>query len=574
MNTDLERFEKWNRFQEMPNKLVNELQFIANDSKEIEERFYQYLSFGTGGMRGILGAGTNRMNQFTIRRVAQGLAVYINAVGAQAKKQGVVIAYDTRHFSKQFAEETARVLGLHGITSYVFEESRPTPELSFAVRHLRAVAGVVITASHNPKQYNGFKVYGEDGGQLTPEAANEITHYMAEIEDELFIGVANLDFLIDEGVCQLILSEIDCAYQEKLLALREHRHVLDELKVVYSPLHGSGLVPMKEGLKAFGCRDVWIVAEQAIQDPDFPTVNYPNPEEREAFQLAIELGEKHGADLLLATDPDADRLGIAVKAADGFQLLTGNQLGALLLKYLLDSKTSTNTLPENAVVLKTIVTSELGCAVAASYGVATIDTLTGFKYIAEKIEQFNQSEEYQFLFGYEESYGYLIGDFVRDKDAVQTALITAEMAGYYKKQGLSLNDALDALYKVFGYYKESLQSITLEGKTGQEKIAEIMRAFREHPPKSIAGRTIIASEDYEAQLSRLADGTQFALTLPKENVLKYKLEDESWICIRPSGTEPKCKFYFGVVRKEEKEAQRVLEMIEREIMKWVRDVLS
>ncbi|WP_050804661.1 phospho-sugar mutase [Sporosarcina newyorkensis] len=554
--------------------LQNEIQSIEDSETEKEERFYQFLSFGTGGMRGILGVGTNRMNKFTVRRVAEGLALYIVSLGEQAKKQGVVIAYDTRHFSREFAEETAKVLGKYRVHSYVFKESRPTPELSFAIRHLQAIGGVVITASHNPKQYNGFKVYGEDGGQLTPEAASKITHFMEQIEDELLIDVVELDTLHKQGIYHLILSEIDLAYQEKLLSLRENKGVLDELKVVYSPLHGSGLIPIKEGLHAFGCKDVLVVKEQAIQDADFPTVDYPNPEEKDAFKLAIQLGEDHDADLLLATDPDADRLGIAVKTAEGFQLLTGNQLGALLLNYMLVSKKAKGILPQTGVVLKTIVTSELGRVVAGKYGMATVDTLTGFKYIAEKIEEYDQSGEFHFLFGYEESYGYLIGDFVRDKDAVQTALVTAEMAGYYKSQGLSLYDALSCLYQEFGFYKESLQSITLEGKAGQDKISEIMKDFRQNPPLTIAGLTVTVTEDYESGISQVENGTLANLMLPKENVLKFKLEDKSWICIRPSGTEPKCKLYFGVVRYEEEEAIGLLKLMEEEVMGKVEKVLS
>ncbi|AXI01238.1 phospho-sugar mutase [Sporosarcina sp. PTS2304] len=558
----------------MPENLQLDLQAIANDSKEIEERFYQYLSFGTGGMRGILGAGTNRMNVFTIRRVAEGLALYFASIGEDAKKRGVAIAYDTRHFSREFAEETAKVLGKHGIVTYVFDESRPTPELSFAVRHLGAFAGVVITASHNPKQYNGFKVYGADGGQLTPDAARTITNYMKEIADELLLEATDLDSLIEQGICRFVLTEIDRAYQEKLLSLREHTNVLEELKVVYSPLHGSGLKPMQDGLKAFGCHNVWIVEEQAIQDGSFPTVAYPNPEEREAFQLAIALGEKKDADLLMATDPDADRLGIAVKTNAGYELLTGNQLGALLLHYLLESKQSKHTLPENGVLLKTIVTSELGRAIAVKYGVETVDTLTGFKYIAEKIEEYDQTKEHTFLFGYEESYGYLIGDFVRDKDAVQTALVTAEMAGYYKKRGLSLREALEQLYREFGYYKEALQSITLEGKSGQEKIMSVLSNFRTHPPSSIAGVAVTTVEDYETGISYDASGRKSKLRLPKENVLKWLLEDGSWVCVRPSGTEPKCKFYFGVVRKDAVEAQNVLDSLQFDLIEKVENLLD
>ncbi|MBB4823666.1 phosphoglucomutase [Sporosarcina luteola] len=566
MSNYLTVYKEWATSNMMLPHLQEELSIIRDDQKEIEERFYQYVTFGTGGMRGLLGVGTNRINIFTIRRVAEGLALYIQSVGEEAVRRGVVIAYDTRHFSKEFAIETAKVLGGYGIRSYVFEESRPTPELSFAVRYYKAFAGVVITASHNPKEYNGFKVYGEDGGQLTPTAASEITRFMDNRESLFSIKLAEVSELLQSGTMTYVLSELDSAYYKHLLTLQETEQTDNDLKIVFTPLHGAGLVPVVEGLKAYGYRHVFMVNEQAIQDPDFPTVLYPNPEEREAFQLAIELGERNDADLLIATDPDADRLGIAVRTNIGYQLISGNQLGALLLHYILNEKHKKGTLPNNGVVLKSIVTSEMGRAIAASFGVSTIDTLTGFKYISEKIEEFHVSGEFKFLFGYEESYGYLIGDFVRDKDAVQAALLTAEMAGHYHKQGISLYEKLIELYNQFGYYKESLQSITLIGIEGKEKIANIMATFRDAPPTVIAGSQVIAVEDYLTGITRKVDGQSSQLNLPKENVIKLVLEDGSWICIRPSGTEPKCKFYFAVCRDSERESTQLLAELEKEIM--------
>ncbi len=564
-------FERWMRESSMPCELQRELEFIMRTNEEIEDRFYQYLSFGTGGMRGLLGAGTNRMNVYTIRRVAEGLAQQIIASGEDAMRRGVAIAYDTRHYSVEFALEIAKTIGKHGIRVFLFKESRPTPELSFAMRHLNAFAGVVITASHNPAQYNGFKVYGEDGGQLPPDAADGIVQHMDEIEDLFAIQTANEEALLQNGILTYILEEIDEAYQECLLTLREDLEVIEaygkDMSIVYTPIHGSGLVPVTEGLRNFGFNNVHVVSEQAIQDSRFPTVVYPNPEEHNAFELAIRLGQERSTDLLLATDPDADRLGVAVKNRDGeYELLTGNQLGALILHYLLMQKKRRATLPENGVVMKTIVTSEFGRAVAAKFGIPTIDTLTGFKFISEKIEEFEKSGVYQFLFGYEESYGFLIGTFARDKDAVQAALVTAEMAAYYKSIGKTMYDGLMNLYDELGHYREALESLTLTGKDGQEKIAGIMKELRNNPALSIAGVAVCAIEDYKAGTRRFGDGTIEKLTLPKANVLKFLLEDGSWVCVRPSGTEPKCKFYFGVRKGTADEAEMSLKALSKDVM--------
>ncbi len=539
----------------------DELSKMINNKQAIEDHFYQIVPFGTGGMRGKLGAGTNRINIHTIRLVAEGLARQIECQGEIAKLSGVVIAYDTRHFSKEFAYETAGVLAVHGIKCYVFSESRPTPELSFAIRYLSAYAGVVITASHNPKEYNGFKVYGQDGAQLTPQFADEVFEHMRSVEDIFKIHSLTKDDLFISGYCIEVLEKLDDAYNAALKTLVQ-ANIKKDINLVYTPLHGAGLVPTKRALIEAGFTNVHIVNEQAIQDGDFPTVLYPNPEETLAFELAITLGKSVGAEIILATDPDADRLGVAIFNGEHYQLLTGNQLGALLLNYILSTKQQAGTLPLNGAMLKTIVTSELGTAIADSFNIQTINTLTGFKYIAEKIEEFETTGEYSFLFGYEESYGYLAGSFVRDKDAVQIALLTAEMAFYYKEQNLSLLDVLNALYQQHGYYQEKLLSFTYEGIEGQKQIANIMEHFRNKSSIEIAGIIVIAKEDYKVGFKYLANGEKKLLSLPKTDVLKYRLKDDSWICLRPSGTEPKCKIYIGVRKDSETEAFNALTNIE------------
>lgn len=521
-----------------------ELQEIIVEA-EVVDRFYQIVPFGTGGMRGLLGAGTNRMNIHTIRLVAEGLARQIEAQGDMAKVRGVVIAYDTRHYSQEFAYETAGVLAAHGIQSYVFRESRPTPQLSFAVRYLSAIAGVVITASHNPKQYNGFKVYGEDGAQLTPEFADDIVDYMNEVEDIFLIRSLPKEQLLETGFCTEILEKLDDAYAQALTSLQMHNNLQKDITIVYTPLHGAGVVPTLRGFQDWGFSNVHVVKEQAMQNGDFPTVTYPNPEEKAAFEMAIALGNELDADILLATDPDADRLGVAVRHNNHYKLLTGNQLGALLLHYILKGRYEKGTLPTNAAMVKTIVTSELGTAIANKFSVETINTLTGFKFIAEKIAEWEQTKQYEFLFGYEESYGYLAGDFVRDKDAVQIALLTAEMAAYYKNQGVTLLDVLNGLYEELGCYKEALISLTFEGLEGQQKIASIMESFRHNPLQQLAQINVLKVEDYSAGNIN---------GLPKADVIKLLLKDGSWVCIRPSGTEPKCKLYFGVCCTNEYES--------------------
>ncbi|RQW73550.1 phospho-sugar mutase [Lysinibacillus composti] len=558
-------FEKW-QSHDLPTYLQDELNAIADHDKEIEDRFYQYVSFGTGGMRRLLGAGTNRINIFTIRRVAEGLARFVASNGEEATKRGVVIAYDTRHFSQEFAVETARILGAYNITSYIYKEPRPTPQLSFTVRELNAFAGVVITASHNPKQYNGFKVYGEDGAQLVPAGANAIVEHMNAIEDIFDLTVRDPQELENEGLLKWILEDLDAKFMQNLLTLKENDAIDYNMKMVYTPLHGAGLVPVIEGLKQFGFEQVHVVKEQAVQDGAFTTVSYPNPEEAAAFELAMKLGDEVGADLLLATDPDADRLGVAVRKDDQYELLTGNQLGSLLLHYILQTKQNEGTLPTNGAMIKTIVTAELGTKVADHFGVKTINTLTGFKYIAEKIEEYEQSNKYTFLFGYEESYGYLIKTFARDKDAVQVALKVAEMAAFYATKGKTLLDALNDLYKQFGYHREALVSQVFEGKDGQEKMKQILEDFRGNIPNEVAGIQVVRAEDYLTSLATLSDDTTVPIFLPKENVIKFVLADDSWITIRPSGTEPKCKYYFGVVADSNEEAMERLEQLKAGIL--------
>lgn len=579
MDKIMQLYKLWQEEPTLPPNLKQDLDAISDNPSEIEDRFYRYSSFGTGGMRGLLGAGTNRINIYTIRQVAEGLALHIQAVGVEAMQKGLVIAYDTRHFSSDFALETAKTIAKYGIRVYLFKESRPTPELSFAIRQLQAYAGVVITASHNPAGYNGIKIYGEDGGQLPPAAADKIVGHMETVKDVFSIRTGSENDLITDGFLLYILEDIDAAYQRQLLSLSENKKLMEargkDLSIIYTPLHGAGLVPITEGLRAFGFKNVSVVQQQCIQDPTFPTVAYPNPEERQAFDLASELGRIKDADLLLATDPDADRLGVAVKTGKGdYELLSGNQLGALLLQYILSEKNHKGELPQNGIIMKTIVTSELGRSIAAKFGILTMDTLTGFKFISEKIEEFHRTGEYTFLFGYEESYGYLIGDFVRDKDAVQAALMTAEMTAYHKLLGKSLIDVLNGLYDEFGYYRESLNSLTYEGKAGQELIGQIMETFRNSPPSSIGGVAVTAIEDYDNRTRQHADGRCEKLTLPQADVIKLVLEDGSWICIRPSGTEPKCKLYFGVKKDSLDEAEAALRLLEAGIMNVVNSVHS
>jgi len=563
---------KWNTYKELPRELKTQMSEMTESERE--DAFYRQLEFGTGGMRGELGAGPNRMNIYTVRKVTAGLAAYIEENGTEAKEQGVVVAYDSRHGSAEFALEAAKTLGAYGIKSYVFEELRPTPELSFAVRYLRAYAGIMITASHNPAEYNGYKVYGKDGAQLPPTAADVIVTHMNNIENELLLEVKDEHELLSQNLVSYIGENLDQVYLDYVKGLQLNSNASNtNLHFVYTPLHGTGQTLIPQALQNAGFQYITIVDDQKNPDPNFPTLSSPNPEEAQAFQLAIQYGKEGGADLLLATDPDADRLGVAVKNHRGeYVLLTGNQTGALLLHYMLSQKQKKGMRTDNSVMLKTIVTSELGRAIAVDYGVQTVDTLTGFKYIAEKIEEYKGKKTFQF--GYEESYGYLIGDFVRDKDAVQAAVMLAEAAAYYKQKNMTLYDGLIKLYETYGYYKESLTSFTLKGKDGAEQINRIVNRFREHHPAEIAGAAVEKIEDYQTGLrTNLLTAQQEKIDLPSSNVLKFWVQDGSWFAIRPSGTEPKVKFYFGVRQGTNVESEERLKEMETNVINMVESII-
>ncbi|MBC2311120.1 phospho-sugar mutase [Listeria booriae] len=528
-----ENWQKWSVASADDAALQEELTELSNDELR-REHFYRYLEFGTGGMRGELGCGTNRMNKYMIRWVTSGVAAYILEQGRQ--NDGVAIAYDSRHFSAEFALEAAKTLGAAGIKVYLSDALRPTPELSFIVRKWQAAAGIVITASHNPAEYNGFKVYGADGCQITLEVAAKITNYLETVTDLFAIPVGDEQALLQDELLEYIGAEADTAYLEQVQTVTQNPELTQqngaELQIVYTPLHGTGESLVLGSLKQAGFTNVHVVAEQARPDGAFPTVTSPNPEDHEAFELAIKASD--GADILMATDPDADRIGVAVKNENGeYQILTGNQLGALLLHYLVTQP----EIPPNSALIKTIVTSDLGEKIAAKYGVKTYNTLTGFKFIGEKIAEWETTQAANFLFGYEESYGYLVKPFVRDKDAIQAALLTAEVALALKKQGKTLYEGLQEIYETFGYFAESLHTITAKGEQGVARIQEMMQQMRRvdsvHPD-------VVRKEDYKT-------GAGIELALPKSDVLKFYLADGSWFCIRPSGTEPKCKIYFSCI---------------------------
>lgn len=576
----LDQYQRWSEATNLDSELQQELNQLKTNKKELEDRFYKSLEFGTGGMRGEIGVGTNRMNTFTVRKASEGLAQYILSFGEEAKRRGVVIAYDSRHKSPEFSMEAARTLASHGIQTYIFEELRPTPELSFAVRYLNAFSGIVITASHNPPEYNGYKVYGEDGGQLPPEAADKVIAEVNNVENELLIEVETASTLKEKGLIKMLGEEIDHAYNEKLITISVNRDLAnkigDSVKVVFTPLHGTANLPVRRGLSSLGYNQISVVREQEFPDPNFSTVKSPNPEEHAAFELAIKKGKEIDADVLIATDPDADRLGIAVKDLNGeYVVLTGNQTGAIFLNYLLSEKKDKGLLPENGVVLKTIVTSEIGKTIATAYGLKTVDTLTGFKYIGEKIKEYEQSGEYSFQFGYEESYGYLIGDFVRDKDAVQAALLAVEVCAYYKEKGLSVYEGLMELFQTYGFYQEGLKSLTLKGKEGSEQIQYILSSFRENGPNEMAGKPVSIIEDYEKSERLYKKGNLVErIDLPSSNVIKYILQDGSWFALRPSGTEPKVKFYFGVNASSLEQSKNELSKLTEAVMGKVNEIIE
>ena len=560
-------YKQWMNEENLPENIRSELQDLQADPEKCEDAFYAPLEFGTAGMRGILGAGINRMNIFTVRQATEGLARFMDAQDPETKRRGVAIAYDSRHMSPEFAMEAAKTLAKHNIPSYVFESLRPTPELSFAVRHLHAFTGIMITASHNPANYNGYKVYGEDGGQMPPADADALTKYVRSIENPLKIDVLTDKEVEHSGLIHIIGEEVDAAYLQEIKSVTINQELVatmgKELKLVYTPLHGTGKMLGERALKQAGFEKFVIEPQQAIADPDFTTVKSPNPEEHSAFEYAMRLGEKEGADLLIATDPDADRLGAAVRLPNGkYQVLTGNQLGSLMVKYILEAHQQAGTLPENAAVLKSIVSSELATVIAEKYNTKMFNVLTGFKFIAEKIQQYEEDHSQTFMFGFEESYGYLVKPFVRDKDAIQALLLLAEVAAYYKQQGKTLYDGLQDIFAEFGYYEEKTISVTMSGIEGSAKIKALMEQCRSQAPKEFAGIQVSQTEDFKALTKTSAEGTVEKLQTPPSNVLKYYLVDGSWIAIRPSGTEPKIKFYLATKANSQAEANQKIAAFE------------
>ena len=555
-----------------------ELKAIENDENEIKERFYMDLEFGTAGLRGIIGAGTNRMNIYVVRRATQGLANYILKVGKES--QGVAIAYDSRHMSPEFAQESALCLAANGIKAYIFESLRPTPELSFAVRHLGCAAGINITASHNPSEYNGYKVYWEDGAQITPPHDSGIMAEVKAISDWNTVKTMDKAQAEAAGLYQVIGQAIDDAYMAELKKQVLHMDAIQaegkNLKIVYTPLHGTGNIPARRILKELGFENVYVVKEQELPNGDFPTVSYPNPEASEAFELGLKLAKEIDADLVLATDPDADRLGVRVKDKNGeYHDLTGNMSGCLLANYEIGQKKAINgSLPEDGALIKTIVTSNLADAIARGYGVKLIEVLTGFKYIGQQILGFENSGKGTYLFGFEESYGCLIGTYARDKDAIVATMALCDAAAYYKTQGKTLWDAMIEMYEQYGYYKDAIQSVTLKGIEGLAKIQEIMDTLRKNPPAEFAGHKVLSFRDYKKDtITDLATGEVKPTGLPNSNVLYYDLTDDAWVCVRPSGTEPKVKFYYGVKGSSMEEADQKSETMGKAVLDMVNSML-
>ena len=567
-----ESYQTWLDFADLPDYLREEL--VAMDEKTKEDAFYTNLEFGTAGMRGYIGAGTNRINVFVVRQATEGLAKLVESKGEEAKKRGVAIAYDSRHFSPEFAFESAQVLAAHGIKSYVFESLRPTPELSFAVRHYNAIAGIMVTASHNPKEFNGYKVYGEDGGQMPPADAAALTDYIRAIENPFTVELADLEASKENGLITVLGEETDVKYLEELKDLSINPDLIAEygkdMKIVYTPLHGTGEMLARRALAQAGFESVQVVEAQATPDSDFSTVASPNPESQAAFALAEELGREVDADVLLATDPDADRVGVEVRQADGsYWNLSGNQIGAIIAKYILEANKQAGTLPANAALAKSIVSTELVTKIAESYGATMFNVLTGFKFIAEKIQEFEEKHNYTYMFGFEESFGYLIKPFVRDKDAIQAVLIVAEIAAYYRSRGMTLADGIDEIFKEYGYFAEKTISVTLSGKDGAEQIKAIMAKFRDNSPEQFNATDIAVFEDFALQTKTDKDGNVEKLTTPPSDVLKYTLADDSWFAVRPSGTEPKIKFYIATVGETLAEAEEKIANIEKEINEFV-----
>ena len=565
-----EIYESWLANPYFDEETKAELKAIADDDNEIKERFYQELEFGTAGLRGVIGAGTNRMNIYTVRKATQGLANYIIKAGKQS--QGVAIAYDSRHMSPEFADEAALCLAANGIKAYVFESLRPTPELSYAVRELKCVAGINVTASHNPPEYNGYKVYWEDGAQITPPHDTGIMDEVKAVTDYNTVKTMSKDDAVKQGLYQQIGKDIDDKYIEELKKQVIHwdsiKEMGDKLKIVYTPLHGTGNIPARRVLEELGFKNVYVVPEQELPDGDFPTVSYPNPEAAEAFELALKLAKEKDADLVLATDPDADRLGVYVKDTKSgeYITLTGNMSGCLLADYEISQIKETKGLPEDGKLIKTIVTSNLADEIAKYYGVDLIEVLTGFKYIGQQILNFETTGKGTYLFGFEESYGCLIGTHARDKDAIVATMALCEAAAYYKTKGMSLWDKMKEMYERYGYWSDGVQSIELKGIEGLAKIQEIMSDLRKNPPKEINGHKVLSFRDYQADtITDLATGEVKPTGLPKSNVLYFDMEDNVWMCVRPSGTEPKIKFYYGVVGTSLEDADKKSEQMAKAV---------
>ena len=549
--TAREQYEFWCTAPYFDEQTKEELKAIEGEEKEIEDRFYKELAFGTGGLRGVIGAGTNRMNIYTVRKATQGLANYI--IKQQGEKKGIAIAYDSRNMSPEFAKETALCMAGNGIKAYLFDFLRPTPELSFALRQLGCIAGVVITASHNPAEYNGYKVYWEDGAQITYPKDEEIITEVNRVTDYVSVKSITEEEAKQKGLLEYIGKEMDDRYMEALKQLVLSKDAIKNqaksLKIVYTPLHGTGNIPVRRILKELGFEQVWVVKEQELPDGNFTTVPYPNPEDKKAFELALKLAKEVDADLILATDPDADRLGIYAKDSKTgeYKSFTGNMSGALILEYELSRRKELKSLPKNGAIVTTIVSGKMAKEIAKAYDVTLIETLTGFKYIGEQIKLFEQKKNYEFLFGYEESYGCLVGTHARDKDAIVAVMALCEAAAYYKEKGMDLCEQMNHLYETYGYYKEELVTVTLKGQDGAKKIQSMMEQIRKNPPTNVGDYQVEEFRDYkEGTRKNMADGTKKETGLPKSNVLYFQLEQGAWCCVRPSGTEPKIKFYIGV----------------------------
>lgn len=545
-----QNFDLWRQDPKMDPALAEAMASMSPEDKE--ESFTGSLSFGTAGMRGVLGPGTNRMNIYTVRQATEGLALLIEAEGEAAKKAGVAISYDSRHFSEEFAMEAALVLGKHGIKAYLYEGLRPTPVLSFAVRYLKAYAGIMITASHNPAEYNGYKVYGADGGQMPPEDADKLTEFVRSVENPLEVEIGDKATLLGSGLVEIIGDRVDNAYLEAMKTVNIDMDLIqemqDKVEIVFSPLHGTGLYIGEKALKQAGFENIHLVQSQADADGDFPTVSSPNPESIEAFNEGLKDAHKVEADIILATDPDADRLGAMIRDSQGeYQILTGNQIAALMIDYIFAAHQQRGSLADNSVVVKSFVSSNLPDRIVESYGGEMVDVPTGFKFIAEKIQEYEETGSHTFMMGFEESYGYLVQPFVRDKDAIQALVVLAELTAYHKKNGRNLKEALDSLYEEHGYYEERTLSISFPGLAGKEQMSKIMTGIRENTPTDFGDVRIVQGTDYLSGEVNNADGSKGTVNFPSSNALKYILEDNSWIAFRPSGTEPKIKLYLGMV---------------------------